>query len=426
MKYIRNFEKYIFSLLFLVGLFWLSFASLKNTIPTFKEDFNEIKIQSKELIEAENTTLKAKLNSTGELVKSSVVTIQGTISQNVYERYKWIETYGLINKVLNKKEYNGFDYAIDKHGSLNSVNFWVDVDDIDVQRYSQQIRMLSDSVEKKGGNFIFAACPNKYDEAWNSGYDGIPYNDFNNKMDELLLWNRRYGIDSIDFRETLKKENLSFNEMFYKTDHHWTGYGAFVAYKSLVKHINTEYNAGLDPDGFYTDINNYEVDYVENMYLGSQGRDAGLKYSGGLEDFQTVKPKFSGDFTFDGRTGDYTETVYYENFLEYDDVYNSDVYSYYLSGVNDYDKVINNENPDGLKIFYIRDSFFAPIIIYMLPFCSEVDCVWGKYATDDYVKKMIDENDYDYVILSYYTENISSDFFQFYKDDYPEIETVEE
>lgn len=263
------------------------------------------------------------------------------------------------------------------------------------------------------------AYPNKYYEAWNSGYDGIPYNGYNSKMDELLLWNRRHGIDSIDYREILAESDLSFEEMFYKTDHHWTGYAAFLAFDELVDHLNEEYDAGLDEDGYYRDINNYEVEWHEGVFLGAAGRNVGVKFAGGeLENFQTVKPKFSGSITWNGITGDYADTVIREHKLEYEDIYESDAYAYYLGGVFRRDTIINHDNPDGLKIFFIRDSFASPMIIDMIPFCSQIDCVWGKYATDEYVKQMIAEGDYDYVFVGYYTEDILPNFFHFYEDDY--------
>ncbi len=408
----KNIEKYIYSLLFIVGVGALSIASIINMLPELRKTLTDISIE-------ENMSIS-------DLVSNKITEIDAVISENVYERHSWIEAYGTINRLLGKKEINGFDYAIDKNGAYNAVNFWNEVDDMNVQRFSQQLFMLKEDVEEQGGKLVFLGFPNKFDERWNSGYSGIPYNGFNSKMDELLLWNRRYGIDSIDFRTTLADSGLKFDEMFYKTDHHWTAYAAFLSFQELVAFLNENYEENLDENGYYRDIANYDVFWMEDIYLGSSGRNVGLEFSGqSLEDFQILKPKFHGNITWNDLTGDYNETVLVEKRLSYDSIYTCDMYSYYLSGVNVHDSIVNHENPEGIKILFIRDSFSSPLVIDMIPLASQIDCVWGKYATDSYVKKMIEDNQYDYVFVGYYTENIGVDFFQFYAEDYPEIETEE-
>ena len=433
MKKINNIEKYVFSVLFLVGLFVLAGLSMKNSLPVLQETVQKLADHIQELnttgyqktytaVAGEDSSSEGGIEDAQNVmdaITACLLEIDSNISENVYRRYDWIETYGVLNRVIGKKEVNGFSYALDKNGAYNSVNFWNEVEDTNIRRFSQQLYLLKQDVEAHGGKMLFMGYPNKYYEKWNSGYKGIPYNGYNSKMDELLVWNRRYGIDSIDYRELLVDSGLTFEEMFYKTDHHWTGYAAFLAFEELVNHLNEEYDAGLDEDGYYRNIDNYEVEWHEDMFLGSSGRNVGISFAGGeLEDFQTVVPKFSGNFTWNGKTGDYTDSVIVDEKLEYEDIYQSDPYAYYLDGVSSRDTIINHDNPDGLKMFFIRDSFASPIIIDMLPFCSQIDCVWGKYATDEYVKEMIAEGDYDYVFVGYYTEDILPNFFHFYKNDY--------
>lgn len=433
MKKYENIEKYAFSVLFLIGLFVYAGFSMKDTVPVLQKTMQRLVCHIQDLntsdYQRRHTNVSGEDHDSGTQIESTqnvmdaisvgLLEIDANILENVYRRYDWIEAYGTINRVLGKKEVNGFDYALDKNGAYNSLNFWNEVDDTNIRRFSQQLYLLEQDVENYGGKMLFMGFPNKYYEAWNCGYDGMPYNDYNDKMDELLLWNRRYGIDSIDYRKVLADTGMSFEEMFYKTDHHWTGYAAFAAFEELVEHLNKKYDSGLDEDGYYRNIDNYEVTWHENMYLGASGRKVGLSFSGDeLEDFQTLAPKFSGNITWNDKTGDYKESVIREEQLEFEDIYLSDVYAYYLGGVYARDTIVNHDNPDGLKIFFIRDSFASPMIIDMIPFCSQIDCVWGKYASDDYVKEMIAENNYDYVFVGYYTEDIMPNFFRFYADDY--------
>ena len=236
-------EKCIFSVIFLTGLIMFSILSAKSTgvslIKTYQKmlsEFTEFKNNdgnvtvSDDSVDGEATSSLIKADSVEDILENSFLEFDQDIQDNVYGHYEFIEMYGTLNRMIGKKEINGFSYALDKDGAYDSVNFWNDVHDHDYRRYSQQLLLLKDETEEHNGHFIFLGFPNKYNDEWNSGYYGIPYNGYNWQMDELLLWNRRYGIDSIDYRETMKKSGLKFNELFYKTDNHWTVYAAFLAF----------------------------------------------------------------------------------------------------------------------------------------------------------------------------------------------------
>lgn len=407
----KNWENCIFSIVFLTALFVLSSLSAVNTVPVLVETVRGVSSDSE--LEDENANT----------VKSTLLKIDDDIAENVYHRYDFIEAYGEINRLLGKKEINGFSYAVDKNGAYNSVNFWDEVDDIDIRRLTQQMVNLKEKTEEYGGNFMFLAFPNKFDYSWDDGYEGIPYNDHNGKVDEMLLWCRRYGIDYLDFRQTLKKSGLSFKEMFYKTDHHWTGYAAFLAYQELIGHMNETYGADLDPDNYYRDINNYNVEWVENCLLGASGRSVGMKFGNTeLEDFQLVYPKYHNNIEWNNyhavSKGDYADTLIHDIELHYSNPYESDVYGYYVGGIYKRERITNNDNPDGPKLLFIRDSFASPMLVEMTPLFSEIECVWGKFAAEGYIEGLVESGRYDYVIVAYYPEDIQENFFKFYKDVY--------
>ncbi len=408
----KKWENCIFSIIFLCALFAFSVLSGKNTLPVLQKT-------------AENYSELYTENGIFEAAKLTFTQMDTDISENVFKRWDFIETYGKINRFLGKKEINGFSYALDKNGAYNFINFWNEVDDINLRKITQQMVNLKDATEKNNGHFMFLAFPNKFDEAWNEGYDGIPYNDHNKKVDEVLLWCRRYNLDYLDFRETLKKSGLSFEEMFYKTDHHWTGYAAFLAYQDLIAHLNDTYDAGLDPTYYYRDINNYNVEWIDNVFLGASGRNVGMSFGNNEpENFQIVYPKFKGNLQWNNYNeygtvaeGDYHDTIIKDEYIEYtNNIYNSDCYQYYVGGVFKFDSIVNKDNPNGPRVLLIRDSVASPMMIDMAPLFSTIDCIWGKYAKEGTIEELVENGNYDYVIVAYYPEDIREDFFNFYKD----------
>lgn len=400
----ENAEKYIFTIAFLCIIFAMCILSAKNTIPVILWKYSE----NDEAFESYEDRIQYIISSADE-----------EISDKVYGKYDWIEAYGYVNRMLGKKEINGFSYALDPYGAYESLNFWVDAKDIDVRLFAERLVLFRDDVEARGGHFTFLLYPNKINEAWNKGYDGIPYNSFNEQADTLLAWLNFYGVDYVDFRETMKNSGYSFEEMFYLTDHHWTGQAAFCAYQELIDYMNDNYAAGLDQDGFYRDDSNYDIEWVPQSFLGSAGRNAGMLYADvSLEDFQTYTPKYNTNYLWseNGEPITYNSLVN-KNQVQYVEEYKSDAYKFYLDGVAQRDKIVNLDNPDGPTLFFIRDSYASPMITYMAPLFSEIDCSWGKYTSDRYVKNDVVPANYDYVFVGYYPEDLTEEFFKFYADD---------
>ena len=88
------------------------------------------------------------------------------------------------------------------------------------------------------------------------------------------------NVDAIDLRETMYNSRQPIDKLFFKTDHHWTPLAAFYAYKDIIKEMNRLYGTDLDPDGYYTDISNYNSHTYEKAFLGTMGENTGAVYSG--------------------------------------------------------------------------------------------------------------------------------------------------
>ena len=69
--------------------------------------------------------------------------------------------------------------------------------------------------------------------------------------------------------------------LFYKTDHHWHIPAAFEAFLIMTRYLNEEFDENLDE--YYLDENNYIYEYYAEAFIGSQGRETGIAYSGNFE-----------------------------------------------------------------------------------------------------------------------------------------------
>ena len=349
--------------------------------------------------------------------------IDAVLTENLVGGYGWNELYGAVHKFLGKNEENNFKYVRDKNGFLYSADFW-NSSNVHGKKLALRVRRLQDAVADSGTKVVCIACPSKYSEELTDGYYGIPYSDYNEHVDEVLLYMRRYNVNYLDYRECLLETDKTQEDIYYKTDHHWTTETAFWATGVLLEYLETNFGEVLDPDGYYRDINNYVVETYEDIYMGSQGRETGMIYAG-TDDYTYIYPKFEAEYTYeytylDGqigvKTGDTLDTLIDKKYLTYKNEYDREMYNSYLGGVRKSDKIVNEMNPDGPKILYIRDSYFSPVAAFMAPMCSEMDLIWALYYDQAEVEHMIVEGDYDYIFVALANENFVDEGFPFRKE----------
>lgn len=365
-----------------------------------------------------------ELETAPQTISKTVSALDNSIISSMYGRMEFIETYSYIQVLMDKREFNNFSYIKDEDGYLHYASFFRE-DTNDIEEYARRLKRLQDWVEPNGTKVLFFVTPGKYVRGETNFRTGMPINDPDTIVDEMLFYLNRYGVETVDCRKYIPNDELSIQDAFFKTDHHWTIPAAFAATQVLVEQMDEKFDAGLDPDGFYMDPANYErVIYRQGM-LGSMGRKTGANFSG-LEDFEALWPKFENkydrhcmgvnDATQHFR-GDTTESIMdMDVLLEHKDIYSDSQYSLYLNGLRPYEHIVNEDNPDGCRIFAIRDSYFSPMIVFLAPMCGQIDAMWSleeSHVLD--IESYVKENEFDYIIMEIYPYNINGDAFNFFK-----------
>ncbi len=394
-------KKRIFAVVFILAIFSFSVLNFINSYESLKEEITS----SKEVI--------------------SVSELETAINEHLYGRMNFVEAYGFIQVLLDKREINNFSYIQDEEGFLHYSAFYQN-DDPEIFEYALRMKRLQDYVEPKGTKVLFVVPPGKYIPEHTTFRTGLFVNDPNPCVDELLFYLNRLGVETLDLRECLPNEYLSYEETFFKTDHHWTIPAAFYATGEVVDKIAEAFGENLDPEGYYTNINNYELVTYKSGMLGSMGRKTGATYSG-LEDFTAIWPKYEGNFyreyiarEDDGyvkREGNFVKALMNTNLLlNHTDVYSDSQYSLYLNGILNYEKIVNQDNPNGVRFLMIRDSYFSPVIAFMAPMCGEINAIWSLETSSQIdIETCVKEGNYDYIVMEVYPYNINDAAFNFFK-----------
>ncbi len=366
------------------------------------------------------------LETAPQTISRTVAGLDESIIASMYGRMEFIETYSYIQVLLDKREFNNFSYIKDEDGYLHYASFFRE-DTNDMEEYAKRLKRLQDWVEPNGTKVLFFVTPGKYVRGETDFRTGMPINNPDNIVDEMLFYLNRYGVETVDCRKYIPNDSLTVQDAFFKTDHHWTIPAAFAATQVLVEQIEEKFGVDLDPDDYYMNPAQYESVVYHKGMLGSMGRKTGANFSG-LEDFEALWPKFENhyDRVCMGVTD---QTQHFQGIteeslmdtgvlLEHKDIYSDSQYSLYLNGLRPYERIINEDNPDGCRIFAIRDSYFSPMIVFLAPMCGQIDAIWSleeSHMLD--IETYVKENEFDYIIMEIYPYNINENAFNFFKED---------
>lgn len=359
--------------------------------------------------------------SNRKITQGDIAGLENTLNTEVWGRMNYLETYSYYQNIMDKREISNFKYVKDETGSLHYASFFRE-NETDCFEYAMRVKRLKDFAEKNGTDVLFVVAPTKYVAKDSELRAGIPINNPEVIVDELLFYLNRLGIDTLDLNLYIPGKNVSYEDAFFKTDHHWTIDAAYEATKILVDEINRKYDYDLDSDKYLND-DSYHKEYYKAGMLGSMGRGSGASFSG-LDDFVAYYPNFKNNYHRESfeengeifyKEGDTLDTIILPSVLKNNDIYSDSQYSAYLNGLRQYEKVINLDNPDGKKIFMIRDSYFSPVISFMAPLCGEIEAMWSLENRDELdIESYIRSNKFDCIIMEVYPYNINDEAFRFF------------
>ena len=212
-----------------------------------------------------------------------------------------------------------FSSIVDMRGYYNDIGIYITEDKYIVSMCEktttdyefEQTVALKEYLDEKGINLIYINQPAKYldDSMFIESFGKLSYS--NRNADLFLKRIREAGINTVDLRDELLNDGLNINEMFYRTDHHWTMETGLWAAEKMAESLNTY--AGYNIDLSIYDTEKYNISKQENCWLGEQG----MKLSGtyiGFDDYIHITPDFPTSFHFkkDNKEGNFDDFINYD------------------------------------------------------------------------------------------------------------------
>lgn len=295
-------------------------------------------------------------------------------ADHIVGRDFWVGLKAWCERLSGKQENNGVYFGTEET-LINRV------DAPDWEKLKKQVGYVNALVEKSSVPVSFGLIPSAA-AIWQERLpEGAP------TADELSMITQLYAetiANTLDMAGMLQKH--AEEEIYYRTDHHWTSLGAGYGANVLLEGM------GLEP----LRLEEYEAVTVSDSFYGTIFSSSGVRWLSPdtieiyiPEEGVTVTANFNG-------TPEPGE-MYNEEFLE-----KKDKYSYFMGG-NQPLCVLASEQ-EGPKVLVIRDSYSDAMAPFLTERCSEVHLFDLRYNLTS-IQEYVEQEEIDHIVVLYSFQN---------------------
>ena len=301
-------------------------------------------------------------------------------SDQIAFRDSWVAVKALGEVFSGKQENNGIYFA-DEDTLIRRV------EEPDLALVEENIQSLHDFADQAEVPVYFGLIPTAASVWQDKLPEGAPTAD--EKSWTQWLYSRS-GTENIDLASTL--ELHSQEDIYYRTDHHWTSLGAFYGANAILNAMGLE--------ELY--LSDYTERAVTQDFLGTNYSSAGAWWTS-PDTITTYVPEDGKEVisNFTGR--EEPGRLYVTEQLEV-----KNKYAYFLGG--NQPLCIIRSQTDGQKLLILRDSYsdcLAPFLTERFREVHLFDLRYNRLRVSEYIQ----ENDIDLVLVLYSFETFVSDVF---------------
>lgn len=248
------------------------------------------------------------------------------------------------------------------------------------------ISILNNFSEKNDIDINFLLAPTSY-EIYSNYLPSLIVGKSEKEVFKYYEDNLEFPVISLFSSFEKEKDNYS---LYYKTDHHWTSYGAYFAYKEFRKFKDLSYH----------EIDEYKIEKVSDNFLGTL-------YS------KTLAFSYEKDSIYRFELEDLDYVVHYQNKDSnsfYEDKYlnTKDKYSYFLDNNHPLITIENKKLKKSNNILIIKDSYANSMIPFLLPHYQTIHVIDPRYYKQS-ITEYIEDNKIDEVLFIYNILTLDTD-----------------
>ena len=301
-------------------------------------------------------------------------------------RDAWVDLKARTERALGKKENNNVYFA-------DNDTLITRFDQPAADRVTENLNYVNKFVENVDIPVVFSLIPSQACIWANRLPEGAP-----NASQTDLMAQAQGAVTGATWADvyTPLMEHKD-EDIFYRTDHHWTSLGAYYGYTGLASALGytpvplTDYTPTVRSTEFYgTVFSSSGVRWVKPDTITTYVPDDGI----------TV---VSHTYDNSGNPVEEQRALYVESFLSV-----KDKYSMFLGGNQSLGVVTNTNNPDGPKLLIIRDSYADSLVPFLTAHYSEIHLIDPRYYHLS-VKDYVEQNGIDQALVLYSVPNFVTD-----------------
>lgn len=331
----------------------------------------------KEFSQMENRNLQTKpqVNLVRILTGRYSSSMETYVSDQFPLRQGWIQLKELSDRFLGKTESNNIFLSEDGYLIENFIA-------ADSENYSNLIKGLKQFAEKepnlKQYMLIAPTAVNLYRERLPAF---APAGDQDSFLDQLKGDAEEAGIIFVDVRDVFR--TASDIQLYYKTDHHWTTDGAYLAYQQF------EETAGLEK----SDVR-YERMLVTDSFSGTMSASSGFRMWE-KEDIYVYNPEKSSVQYVINYVSEARKSA---SFYQTDQLEQKDKYAVFMGGNHPLVKISTTAGT-GRVLLMIKDSYANCFVPFLAEHYDKILMVDPRYYYDDPGTLITSENVTDVLYL---------------------------
>lgn len=318
------------------------------------------------------------------LDKSAMEGFEEWFSDRIYGRESWIKLKNGSERLIGKTEINGVYTVGDR-----MMQVWTGYDKEFIDSSIAAVNAFTEQNSDVPVYFMLAPTSQEIYA------DLLPKTAPVGSQAELKDYCRENMIcNTIDIFPLLKSNSDSY--IYYRTDHHWTSYGAYIAYSEAAKAL------GLQSEP----LSSFDIEHASSSFRGTL-------YSKTLDD--SITPDVIDYYHFNGGRSEPTltintgseQTAYDSLYLrEYLDV--KDKYSSFMGSNSPMMTVTSSDNPNGPSLLVFKDSYAHSLIPFLANHYSKITVLDMRYINAGY-SSIVDVSEYDSVLFMYNAITFSED-----------------
>lgn len=338
----------------------------------------DVILPDKKFSELENRNLKSKVtfNFKRFLDGSFSKKYEEYINDQFVGRDYWINLKSISEYALGKVENNNIIYGQDGY-------LFEKFTELDKDRLKLNTEAINIFAENINQDVSLMIVPNSYEIYSEKLPIGVPLVRQKEIINEIYI--NSTNTNNIDLYDVMESNKDKY--IYYKTDHHWTTYGAYLAYCEFIESIG---DVPID----LKNIEEIKIDKFYGTYF-SKAKPFNIKSDVlSYYDFENIT------IEIDGKE--------YEGLYDYSKIDLRDKYSLFLRGNNSLTVIKNNGNLNGKKLLVFKDSYANSLIPFLTSNYEEIHVIDLRSFMGN-VNEYVIENGFDNILFIYNFINLARD-----------------